>query len=162
MAKAGLREIYDNELVAKTIEEFGYKNPAWTPRLDKIVISIGASEAKENAKVLEAAVCDPEIITDQKAVITKPGRSVVNFKIRGDMSTGCKVMPRDEKVYEFADRLINFAPSRICDFRDVNPDSFDGRDSYAMSIKEQLIFPEIERGKTDRVRGMDIIFVITA
>ena len=162
MDRARLREIYDNELVAKMIEKFGYKNPMQVPKLDKIVINMGVGEAKENAKVLEAAVRDLEIIAGQKAVITKSKKSVANFKIREDMPIGCKVTLRGEKMYEFADRLINLALPRVRDFRGVNPNSFDGRGNYAMGIKEQLIFPEIEYDKIDKVRGMDIIFVTTA
>lgn len=162
MARARLREIYDNELVAKMIEKFGYKNLMQVPKLDKIVINMGVGEAKENAKVLEAAVRDLEIIAGQKAVITKSKKSVANFKIREDMPIGCKVTLRGEKMYEFADRLINLALPRVRDFRGVNPNSFDGRGNYAMGIKEQLIFPEIEYDKIDKVRGMDIIFVTTA
>ena len=162
MARARLREIYDKEIVAKMIEKFGYKNPMQVPKLDKIVINMGVGEAKENAKVLEAAVRDLEIIAGQKAVITKSKKSVANFKIREDMPIGCKVTLRGEKMYEFADRLINLALPRVRDFRGVNPNSFDGRGNYAMGIKEQLIFPEIEYDKIDKVRGMDIIFVTTA
>ena len=162
MARARLREIYDNEIVAKMIEKFGYKNPMQVPKLDKIVINMGVGEAKENAKVLEAAVRDLEIIAGQKAVITKSKKSVANFKIREDMPIGCKVTLRGAKMYEFADRLINLALPRVRDFRGVNPNSFDGRGNYAMGIKEQLIFPEIEYDKIDKVRGMDIIFVTTA
>ena len=144
------------------IEKFGYKNPMQVPKLDKIVINMGVGEAKENAKVLEAAVRDLEIIAGQKAVITKSKKSVANFKIREDMPIGCKVTLRGEKMYEFADRRINLALPRVRDFRGVNPNSFDGRGNYAMGIKEQLIFPEIEYDKIDKVRGMDIIFVTTA
>ena len=162
MAKARLKEIYDNELVAKMIEKFGYKNPMQVPKLDKIVINMGVGEAKENAKVLEAAVRDMEIIAGQKAIVTKSKKSVANFKIREDMPIGCKVTLRGAKMYEFADRLINLALPRVRDFRGVNPNSFDGRGNYAMGIKEQLIFPEIEYDKVDKVRGMDIIFVTTA
>ena len=162
MARARLREIYDNELVAKMIEKFGYKNPMQVPKLDKIVINMGVGEAKENAKVLEAAVRDMEIIAGQKAIVTKSKKSVANFKIREDMPIGCKVTLRGAKMYEFADRLINLALPRVRDFRGVNPNSFDGRGNYAMGIKEQLIFPEIEYDKVDKVRGMDIIFVTTA
>ena len=162
MAKARLKEIYENELVAKMIEKFGYKNPMQVPKLDKIVINMGVGEAKENAKVLEAAVRDLEIIAGQKAVVTKSKKSVANFKIREDMPIGCKVTLRGAKMYEFADRLINLALPRVRDFRGVNPNSFDGRGNYAMGVKEQLIFPEIEYDKVDKVRGMDIIFVTTA
>ena len=162
MAKARLRELYDNEIVAKMIEKFGYKNPMQVPKLDKIVINMGVGEAKENAKVLEAAVRDMEIIAGQKAIVTKSKKSVANFKIREDMPIGCKVTLRGAKMYEFADRLINLALPRVRDFRGVNPNSFDGRGNYAMGVKEQLIFPEIEYDKVDKVRGMDIIFVTTA
>lgn len=127
MAKARLREIYDNEIVAKMIEKFGYKNPMQVPKLDKIVINMGVGEAKENAKVLEAAVRDMEIIAGQKAIVTKSKKSVANFKIREDMPIGCKVTLRGAKMYEFADRLINLALPRVRDFRGVNPNSFDGR-----------------------------------
>jgi len=157
-----LRETYENEIVAKMIEKFGYKNPMQVPKLDKIVINMGVGEAKENAKVLEAAVRDMEIIAGQKAIVTKSKKSVANFKIREDMPIGCKVTLRGAKMYEFADRLINLALPRVRDFRGVNPNSFDGRGNYAMGIKEQLIFPEIEYDKVDKVRGMDIIFVTTA
>ena len=162
MAKARFRELYDNEIVAKMIEKFGYKNPMQVPKLDKIVINMGVGEAKENAKVLEAAVRDMEIIAGQKAIVTKSKKSVANFKIREYMPIGCKVTLRGAKMYEFADRLINLALPRVRDFRGVNPNSFDGRGNYAMGIKEQLIFPEIEYDKVDKVRGMDIIFVTTA
>ena len=137
MAKARLREIYDNEIVAKMIEKFGYKNPMQVPKLDKIVINMGVGEAKENAKVLEAAVRDMEIIAGQKAIVTKSKKSVANFKIREDMPIGCKVTLRGEKMYEFADRLINLALPRVRDFRGVNPNSFDGRGNYALGIKER-------------------------
>ncbi|KAB0576890.1 large subunit ribosomal protein L5 [Fusobacterium naviforme] len=159
---ARLKEIYDNEIVAKMKEKFGYKNPMQVPKLNKIVINMGVGEAKENVKVLEAAVRDLEIISGQKAVITKSKKSIANFKIREDMPIGCKVTLRGEKMYEFADRLINLALPRVRDFRGVNPNAFDGRGNYALGIKEQLIFPEIEYDKVDKVRGMDIIFVTTA
>jgi large subunit ribosomal protein L5 len=132
------------------------------PKLDKIVLNMGVGEAKDNAKVLEAAVKDMETITGQKAVITKAKNSVANFKIREGMGIGCKTTLRGEKMYEFADRLINLALPRVRDFRGVSADSFDGRGNYALGIKEQIIFPEIEYDKVDKVRGMDIIFVTTA
>ena len=132
------------------------------PKLDKIVVNMGVGEAKENVKVLESAVRDMEIITGQKAVITKSKKSIANFKIREGMPIGCKVTLRGEKMYEFADRLINLALPRVRDFRGVNPNGFDGRGNYSMGIKEQLIFPEIEYDKVDKVRGMDICFVTTA
>ncbi len=159
---ARLREIYKNEIVPKLNEKFGYKNLMQTPKLDKIVINMGVGEAKDNVKVLDAAVRDLEIISGQKAVITKSKKSIANFKLREGMPIGCKVTLRGDKMYEFADRLINLALPRVRDFRGVNPNSFDGRGNYALGIKEQLIFPEIEYDKIDKVRGMDIIFVTTA
>ena len=159
---ARLKEIYDSEIVAKMKEKFGYTNPMQVPKLDKIVVNMGVGEAKENVKVLESAVRDMEIITGQKAVITKSKKSIANFKIREGMPIGCKVTLRGEKMYEFADRLINLALPRVRDFRGVNPNAFDGRGNYALGIKEQLIFPEIEYDKVDKVRGMDICFVTTA
>ena len=159
---ARLKEFYDSEIVAKMKEKFGYTNPMQVPKLDKIVVNMGVGEAKENVKVLESAVRDMEIITGQKAVITKSKKSIANFKIREGMPIGCKVTLRGEKMYEFADRLINLALPRVRDFRGVNPNGFDGRVNYSMGIKEQLIFPEIEYDKVDKVRGMDICFVTTA
>ena len=159
---ARLKEIYENEIVAKMKEKFGYTNPMQVPKLAKIVVNMGVGEAKENVKVLESAVRDMEIITGQKAVITKSKKSIANFKIREGMPIGCKVTLRGEKMYEFADRLINLALPRVRDFRGVNPNGFDGRGNYSMGIKEQLIFPEIEYDKVDKVRGMDICFVTTA
>jgi large subunit ribosomal protein L5 len=132
------------------------------PKLDKIVINMGVGEAKDNAKVLDSAVKDLEIIAGQKAVITKAKKSIANFKIREGLPIGCKVTLRGEKMYDFADRLINLALPRVRDFRGVSANSFDGRGNYALGIKEQLIFPEIEYDKVDKVRGMDVIFVTTA
>ncbi len=157
-----LREMYDNEIAAKMKEKFGYTNPMQIPKLSKIVINMGVGEAKENVKVLESAVRDMEIIAGQKAVITKSKKSIANFKIRENMPIGCKVTLRGEKMYEFADRLINLALPRVRDFRGVNPNAFDGRGNYSLGIKEQLIFPEIEYDKVDKVRGMDVVFVTTA
>ena len=154
--------MYDNEIAAKMKEKFGYTNPMQIPKLDKIVINMGVGEAKENVKVLESAVRDMEIIAGQKAVITKSKKSIANFKIRENMPIGCKVTLRGEKMYEFADRLINLALPRVRDFRGVNPNAFDGRGNYSLGIKEQLIFPEIEYDKVDKVRGMDVVFVTTA
>ena len=142
--------------------KFGYKNVMQVPKLAKIVINIGVGEAKDNAKTLDAAVKDLETIAGQKAVVTRAKKSVANFKIREGMAIGCKVTLRGEKMYEFADRLINLALPRVRDFRGVSADSFDGRGNYALGIKEQLIFPEIEYDKVDKVRGMDVIFVTTA
>ena len=157
-----LKEQYQNEIVDAMIKKFGYKNILEVPKLDKIVVNMGVGEAKENAKLLEAAIKDMEAITGQKAVATKAKNSIANFKIREGMAIGCKTTLRGEKMYEFMDRLINLALPRVRDFRGVNPNAFDGRGNYALGIKEQLIFPEIEYDKVDKVRGMDIIFVTTA
>ena len=157
-----LKEQYQNEIIDAMIKKFGYKNIMEVPKLDKIVVNMGVGEAKENAKLLEAAIKDMEAITGQKAVATKAKNSIANFKIREGMAIGCKTTLRGEKMYEFMDRLINLALPRVRDFRGVSADSFDGRGNYALGIKEQLIFPEIEYDKVDKVRGMDIIFVTTA
>jgi large subunit ribosomal protein L5 len=141
---------------------FGYKNALEVPKLDKIVVNMGVGEAKDNAKVLENAVSDMEIITGQKAVLTKAKKSIANFKIREGMNIGCKTTLRGEKMYEFLDRLVNLALPRVRDFRGINPNGFDGRGNYALGIKEQLIFPEIEYDKIDKTRGMDVVFVTTA
>ena len=157
-----LKELYKDEIAPAMVKKFGYKNVMEIPKLDKIVINMGVGEAKENAKLLEAAVKDMETITGQKAVLTKAKNSVANFKIREGMAIGCKTTLRGEKMYELLDRLVNLALPRVRDFRGVNPNAFDGRGNYALGIKEQLIFPEIEYDKVDKVRGMDIIFVTTA
>ena len=157
-----LKEQYQNEIVDAMIKKFGYKNIMEVPKLDKVVINMGVGEAKDNHKVLESAVADLEKIAGQKAVLTKAKKSVANFKLREGMAIGCKVTLRGEKMYEFVDRLINLALPRVRDFRGVNPNAFDGRGNYALGIKEQLIFPEIEYDKVDKVRGMDVIFVTTA
>ena len=157
-----LKEKYSNEIMDAMKAKFGYKNVMQIPKLDKIVINMGVGEARDNAKVLDAAVKDLETISGQKAVITRAKKSVANFKLREGMPIGCKVTLRGEKMYEFTDRLVNLALPRVRDFRGVNPDAFDGRGNYALGIKEQLIFPEIEYDKVDKVRGMDIIFVTTA
>ena len=157
-----LSEQYKNEIVDGMVKKFGYKNIMEVPKLNKIVVNMGVGEAKENAKLLDAAVADMELITGQKAVTTKAKNSIANFKLREGMPIGCKVTLRGEKMYEFADRLINLALPRVRDFRGVNPNAFDGRGNYALGIKEQLIFPEIEYDKVDKVRGMDVIFVTTA
>ena len=159
---ARLKEIYNSEIKDAMIKKFGYKNIMEVPKLEKIVINMGVGEAKENAKVLDSAVRDLEIISGQHAVVTKARKSVANFKIREGMPIGCKVTLRGEKMYDFADRLINLALPRVRDFRGVNPNSFDGRGNYALGLREQLIFPEIEYDKVDKTRGMDIIFVTTA
>ena len=157
-----LKEQYQNEIVDAMIKKFGYKNIMEVPKLDKVVINMGVGEAKDNAKVLESAIADMEKIAGQKAVVTRAKNSVANFKIREGMPIGCKVTLRGEKMYEFVDRLVNLALPRVRDFRGVNPNAFDGRGNYALGIKEQLIFPEIEYDKIDKVRGMDVIFVTTA
>ena len=157
-----LKEMYEAEIKDAMVKKFGYKNVMEIPKLDKIVVNMGVGEAKENAKLLEAAVKDMETITGQKVVTTKAKNAVANFKIREGMPIGCKVTLRGEKMYEFADRLINLALPRVRDFRGVNPNAFDGRGNYALGIKEQIIFPEIEYDKIDKTRGMDIIFVTTA
>ena len=157
-----LKEKYQNEIIDAMIKKFGYKNIMEVPKLDKIVINMGVGEAKENAKILESAMKDLEIIAGQKPITTKAKNSIANFKIREGMPIGCKVTLRGEKMYEFLDRLVNLALPRVRDFRGVNPNAFDGRGNYALGIKEQLIFPEIEYDKVDKVRGMDIIFVTTA
>ncbi len=159
---ARLKDIYNSEIKDAMIKKFGYKNIMEVPKLEKIVINMGVGEAKENAKVLDSAVRDLEIISGQHAVTTKAKKSVANFKIREGMPIGCKVTLRGEKMYDFADRLINLSLPRVRDFRGVNPNSFDGRGNYALGLKEQLIFPEIEYDKVDKTRGMDIIFVTTA
>ncbi len=157
-----LKETYQNEMVDALMKKFGYKNVMQVPKLEKVVINMGVGEAKENAKLLDAAVSDLETITGQKAIVTRAKHSVANFKIREGMPIGCKVTLRGDKMYEFVDRLINLALPRVRDFRGVNPNAFDGRGNYALGIKEQLIFPEIEYDKVDKVRGMDVIFVTTA
>ena len=157
-----LKDMYKNEIVDAMIKKFGYKNVMEVPKLDKIVLNMGVGEAKDNAKVLEAAVKDMEAITGQKVVTTKAKNSIANFKIREGLPIGCKVTLRGEKMYEFLDRLVNLALPRVRDFRGVNPNAFDGRGNYALGIKEQIIYPEIEYDKVDKVRGMDIIFVTTA
>lgn len=159
---ARLKEIYKNEIVDAMTKKFGYKNVMQVPKLEKIVINMGVGEAKDNSKILESAVKDLEIISGQKAVLTRAKKSVANFKLREGMAIGCKVTLRGEKMYDFADRLINLSLPRVRDFRGINPNAFDGRGNYALGIKEQLIFPEIEYDKIDKIRGMDVIFVTTA
>ena len=157
-----LKEKYLNEIKDEMQKKFEYKNVMQIPKLDKIVINMGVGEAKENAKILDTAVKDLETITGQKAVVTRAKNSVANFKLREGQPIGCKVTLRGDKMYEFLDRLVNLALPRVRDFRGVNPNAFDGRGNYALGIKEQIIFPEIEYDKVDKVRGMDIIFVTTA
>ena len=157
-----LKNLYKDEIVAAMMKKFGYKNVMQVPKIEKIVINMGVGEAKDNAKALESAVRDLEIIAGQKVVTTKAKKAVANFKIREGMAIGCKVTLRGEKMYEFLDRLVNLALPRVRDFRGVSADSFDGRGNYALGIKEQIIFPEIEYDKVDKVRGMDVIIVTTA
>ena len=157
-----LKEMYQNEIVPALTKKFGYKNVMQVPKLDKIVVNMGVGEAKENAKLLESAMKDLEIITGQKPIMTTAKKSIANFKIREGMKIGCKVTLRGDRMYEFLDRLVNLSLPRVRDFRGVNPNSFDGRGNYALGIREQLIFPEIEYDKIDKTRGMDIIIVTTA
>lgn len=157
-----LKDLYMDEIREQMMKKFGYKNIMQVPKLDKIVVNMGIGEARENEKILEAATRDMATITGQKPVITKAKKSIANFKIREGMPIGCKVTLRGDRMYEFLDRLVNLALPRVRDFRGVNPNSFDGRGNYALGIKEQLIFPEIEYDKIDKVRGMDIIFTTTA
>ena len=157
-----LKKLYQDEVAPALMQKFGYKSTMQIPRLEKIVINVGCSEARENAKVLDAVVSDLTTITGQKAVITHAKKSVANFKLREGMPIGAKVTLRGNKMWEFLDRLFNVALPRVRDFQGINPNSFDGRGNYALGIKEQLIFPEIEYDKIDKIRGMDIVFCTTA
>ena len=157
-----LKEKYTNEVVPFLVERFKYENIMQVPRLEKIVLNMGLGSSKENPKAIESAVKELETITGQHPIVTKARKSIANFKLREGMNVGVKVTLRGERMYEFADRLVNLALPRVRDFRGVNPNAFDGRGNYALGIKEQLIFPEIEYDKVDKVRGMDIIFVTTA
>ena len=157
-----MQEKYKSEVAPALMAKFGYKSVMQIPKLEKIVINIGMSDAKENPKVIEAAINDLGLITGQKAVVTKARKSVANFKLREGMNIGCKVTLRAEKMYEFLDRLFSIALPRVRDFKGINPNSFDGRGNYSLGIKEQLIFPEIDYDKIDKIRGMDIIMVTTA
>ena len=159
---ARLKELYTNEVAPALMKKFEYKSVMQIPKLDKIVINVGAGEAKENAKAIDAIMTDLATITGQKPVPTFAKKSVANFKLRQGMKIGVKVTLRGEKMYEFMDRLFNFALPRVRDFKGINPDAFDGRGNYALGLKEQLIFPEIEYDKVDKIRGMDICFVTTA
>ena len=157
-----LKEKYTNEVIPALTEKFNYSSVMAVPKVDKIVINMGVGEAKENQKVLESAVSDLTLISGQKPILTRAKKSVANFKIRENMALGCKVTLRKAKMYEFADKLMSIALPRVRDFRGISAKSFDGRGNYSLGIKEQLIFPEIEYDKIDKVRGMDIIFVTTA
>ena len=157
-----LKKLYQDEVAPALMQKFGYKSTMQIPRLEKIVVNVGCSEARENAKVLDAVVNDLTTITGQKAVITHAKKSVANFKLREGMPIGAKVTLRGNKMWEFLDRLFNVALPRVRDFRGISADSFDGRGNYALGIKEQLIFPEIEYDKIDKIRGMDIVMCTTA
>ena len=157
-----LKKKYQDEVAPALMQKFGYKSPMQIPRLDKIVVNCGCGEARDNSKVLEAVVSDLTTITGQKAIITKAKKSVANFKLREGMNIGAKVTLRGDRMWEFLDRLFNVALPRVRDFRGINPNAFDDRGNYAMGIKEQLIFPEIEYDKIDKIRGMDIVITTTA
>ena len=157
-----LQERYEKEVVPAMMEKFGYKNIMQVPKIEKVVINMGVGEAKDNPKVLESAVSDLQIIAGQKPVLTRAKKSVANFKIRENMALGCKVTLRKTNMYEFVDKLVSIALPRVRDFRGVSAKAFEGRGNYSLGIKEQLIFPEIEYDKVDKVRGMDIIFVTSA
>lgn len=159
---ARLAEMYKNEVAPAMMKKFEYKSPMQIPKFDKIVINVACGDAKDNSKVIESVTNDLAQITGQKPVACKARKSVANFKLRKGMPIGVKVTLRGEKMYEFMDRLFNFALPRVRDFRGINPNAFDGRGNYSFGIKEQLIFPEIEYDKIDKVRGMDIMFVTTA
>jgi large subunit ribosomal protein L5 len=159
---ARLRDFYKAEVAPALMKEFGYKSVMQIPKFDKIVVNVGVGDAKENSKAIESVMADIALITGQKPVPTYAKKSVANFKLREGMKIGVKVTLRGEKMYEFMDRLFNFALPRVRDFKGINPDAFDGRGNYALGLKEQLIFPEIEYDKVDKIRGMDICFVTTA
>ena len=157
-----IKKLYTEEVAPALFKKFEYKSTMQIPKIEKIVINVGLGEAKDNPKVIDAAASDLAIITGQKPVVTKAKKSIANFKLRQGMNIGVKVTLRGEKMYEFIDRLFNVALPRVRDFRGINPNAFDGRGNYSLGIKEQLIFPEIEYDKIDKIRGMDIIFVTTA
>ena len=159
---ARLRDYYNNEVAPALMKKFEYKSPMQIPKIEKVILNIGAGDAKDNAKVIDNIITDLEVITGQKAVPTFARKSVANFKLRQGMKIGAKVTLRGEKMYEFIDRFFNLALPRVRDFKGINPEAFDGRGNYSMGIKEQLIFPEIEYEKIDKIRGMDIVIVTTA
>ena len=159
---ARLRDFYKAEVAPALMKEFGYKSVMQIPKFDKIVVNVGVGDAKDNSKAIESVMADIALITGQKPVPTYAKKSVANFKLREGMKIGVKVTLRGEKMYEFMDRLFNFALPRVRDFKGINPNAFDGRGNYALGLKEQLIFPEIEYDKVDKIRGMDICFVTTA
>lgn len=162
MTMPRLKTKYQQEIAPALMQKFGYKSPMQIPRLEKIVVNVGCGEARDNAKVLEAVVKDLTAITGQRAVVTKAKKSVANFKVREGMSIGAKVTLRGDRMWEFLDRLLNVALPRVRDFRGINPNAFDGRGNYALGVKEQLIFPEIEYDKIDKIRGMNIVICTTA
>ena len=159
---ATLKETYKNDIAPALMKKFGYKSVMQIPKLDKVVINVGCGEARDNAKVIDAIINDLSAITGQRPVVCKARKSVANFKLREGMNIGAKVTLRGDRMYEFVDRLFNVALPRVRDFRGINPNSFDGRGNYNMGLKEQLIFPEIDYDKIDKVRGMDLCFVTTA
>jgi len=159
---ARLRDFYINDVAPALMKKFEYKSPMQIPKIEKVVVNIGAGDAKDNAKVIDNIISEMTIITGQKAVPTTAKKSVANFKLREGMKIGAKVTLRGERMYEFIDRLFNLALPRVRDFKGINPDSFDGHGNYSMGLKEQLIFPEIEYDKVEKIRGMDIVFVTTA
>jgi large subunit ribosomal protein L5 len=159
---ARLKDKYLQEVAPVMMKKFSYKSPMQIPKLEKIVINMGIGEAKENAKAIDSALLDLGIVTGQKAIVTKAKKSVSAFKLRAGMNIGAKVTLRSEKMYEFLDRLFNVALPRVRDFRGINPNAFDGRGNYSLGVREQLIFPEIEYDKVEKIRGMDIVFVTTA
>lgn len=157
-----LKEKYINEVVDTLIEKFNYKNQMQVPKVDKIVINMGIGEAKDNAKILDSALRDLELISGQRPVVCRAKKSISNFKLRENMPIGCKVTLRKNRMYDFMDKLLNVALPRVRDFRGVSEKSFDGRGNYSLGLKEQLIFPEIEYDKIDKIRGLEVIFVTTA
>ncbi|HCG80348.1 MULTISPECIES: 50S ribosomal protein L5 [Thalassolituus] len=157
-----LKDLYKNEVVAKLTEEFGYKNPMEVPRVSKITLNMGVGEALGDKKLMDSAVADMEAIAGQKAIVTKARKSVAGFKVREGWPIGCKVTLRRDRMWEFMDRLVDISLPRVRDFRGINPKSFDGRGNYSMGVKEQIIFPEIEYDKVDKVRGMDVTITTTA
>jgi large subunit ribosomal protein L5 len=162
MKMARLKEFYNNEVAPALMQKFNYKSSMQIPRIDKIVVNVGTGDAKDNSKVIETVIDEITMITGQKAVATTARKSVANFKLREGMKIGVKVTLRGDRMYEFIDRLFNFSLPRVRDFKGINPDAFDGRGNYSLGLKEQLIFPEIEYDKIEKIRGMDIAFVTTA
>ncbi len=162
MATARLKVTYKEEIAPALMKKFEYKSPMQIPKLDKVVVNVGCGDAKDNAKVIDNVIAELSLITGQKAIATTAKKSVANFKLRAGMKIGAKVTLRGETMYEFIDKLFNFALPRVRDFKGINPNGFDGRGNYALGLKEQLIFPEIEYDKIDKIRGMDIVFVTTA